>query len=186
MLSFLLAISDLADHDKILYVYNTYHTTLVKYARNILRGSSKTMDEEDAVQNMYVSLIKYIHNIKCWDDERQLKAYLLTMTLHECNRLQKKSFDYENMDDFENVLVSDEDFVRAVNNSDDYQRVVRLISEMEEKYSIPMHLRWVEELDVKTIAQRLELPVKTVYTRLERGKLILMKLLEKEGDHAAS
>lgn len=186
MLSFLLAISDLADHDKILYVYNTYHTTLVKYARNILRGSSKTMDEEDAVQNMYVNLIKYIHNIKCWDDEKQLKAYLLTMTLHECNRLQKKSFDYENMDDFENVLVSDEDFVCAVNNSDDYQRVVRLISEMEEKYSIPMHLRWGEELDVKMIAQRLELPVKTVYTRLERGKLILMKLLEKEGDHAAS
>ena len=186
MLSFLLAISDLADHDKIIHVYNTYHTTLLKYARNILRGSSQTLDEEDAVQNMYVNLIKYIQSIKCWDDEDQLKAYLLTMTLHECTRLQKKSVDHEDVDDYENVLVSDEDFVNKVNEEDNYQRLVQLILSMEEKYSIPMHLRWVEELDVKMIAQRLDLPVKTVYTRLERGKLILMKLLEKEGDYAVS
>ena len=186
MLSFLLAISDLADHDKIIYVYNTYHTTLLKYARNILRGSSQVLNEEDAVQNVYVNLIKYIRNIKCWGDEDQLKAYLLTMTLHECTRLLKKSVDHEDVDDYQNVLVLDEDFVNRVNEEDNYQRLLQLILSMEEKYSIPMHLRWVEELDVKMIAQRLDLPVKTVYTRLERGKLILMKLLEKEGDYAVS
>ena len=186
MLSFLLAISDLADHDKILHVYNTYHTTLLKYARNLLRGSPQTLDEEDAVQNTYLNLIKYIRSIKCWDDEDQLKAYLLTMTLHECDRLLKKSIDCDDVDDYENMLVSDEDFANKVNEEEDYQRLVQLIMDMDEKYSVPMHLYWVEELDVKSIAQRLDLPAKTVYTRLERGKLILMKLLEKEGDHAAS
>lgn len=185
MLSFLLAISDLADHDKIIHVYNTYHTTLLKYARNILRGSSQTLNEEDAVQNMYVNLIKYIQNIKCWDDENQLYAYLLTMTSHECLRLLKKSSDYENVDDYENVLVSDENFISKVNEEDDYRRLVQLILDIDVTYSIPMYLHWVEELDVKSIAQQLNMPVKTVYTRMERGKLILMKLLEKEGDHAA-
>ena len=89
MLSFLLSLADLEDHDKITYIYNTYHTSLLKYARNILRGSSQTLDEEDAVQNMYVSLIKYIKSIKCWDDEKQLRAYLLKMTQHECKRKAK-------------------------------------------------------------------------------------------------
>lgn len=184
MLSFLLAISDLDDHDKIIHIYNTYHTSLLKYARNLLRGSSQTLDEEDAVQNMYVSLIKYIKTIKCWDDEKQLRAYLLTMIQHECLRLQKKAVYHEDLGEYENVLVSDEDFIRTINDVDDYQRLVRMISGIEAKYSVPMHLYWVEELDVKEIAQRLELPVKTVYTRLNRGKLILLKLLEQEDVYA--
>ena len=106
------------------------------------------------------------------------------MTQHECLRLQKKAVYHEDVDEYENVLVSDVDFVKQTNEMDDYQRLVQTISEMEEKYSVPMYLYWVEELEVKEIAKRLDLPAKTVYTRLNRGKLILLKLLEKEDTYA--
>ena len=185
MLSFLLALSDLEDHDKITHIYTTYQKELLKYARNILRDSNKTFDEEDAVQNMYVSLIKYIKCIKFWDDEKQLHAYLLKMTLHECRKLQGRLVYHEDLNEYENILVSDDDFLIRINEIEEYQKIVEQIARMDEKYSIPMHLYWVNEMDVKEIAERMELPVKTIYTRLNRGKIILLKALDMEGDYAA-
>lgn len=186
MLSFLLLLADLEDHEKIEYVYTTYHRELLKYARNILKPSQSGLDEEDAVQNMYVSLIQYVKTIRCWHDERQLHAYLLKMTFYECMRLQKKAVYHEDLQEYENVLVSDADFIAKVNEEEDYRRLVQKILDLDEKYSIPMHLYWVEELDIKEISKRLDMPVKTVYTRLNRGKMILMKLLEREAEHATT
>jgi DNA-directed RNA polymerase specialized sigma24 family protein len=51
---------------------------------------------------------------------------------------------------------------------------------LDDRYRIPLYLRWVEELPVKAIARMMDLPPKTVYTNLSRGKAILIKMLEED------
>lgn len=186
MLYFLLAISDQSDHDKIIYIYNTFHTKMLKYARAALNGENRTFNEEDAVQNVYLGIILYSKSIKCWDDEKQLYAYLLRSLSHECLHVREGATYVADIDEYAYTLVSDEDIVAKVNETENYNRLVAKIMELDERYSIPMHLYWVEELEVKDIAKRLNLPNKTIYTRLERGKYMLMKLLEKEDAHEGS
>ena len=72
--------------------------------------------------------------------------------------------------------------MQTVNQVDEYRRVVDTIAQLDDRYSIPLYMRWVEELSVKEIARRLDIPVKTVYTNLERGKYLLAKALGKELD----
>ena len=62
-----------------------------------------------------------------------------------------------------------------------YETVVEQIKQLDEKYSITMLLYYCEEMDVKTISKIMGIAEKTVYTRLERGKRLLLDKLSQEG-----
>ena len=61
-----------------------------------------------------------------------------------------------------------------------YEHVVEKIKQLDEKYSITLLLYYGEEMDVKKISELMEIAEKTVYTRLERGKRLLLEDLSKE------
>lgn len=182
MFTFVLSLAELNDDDKILHIHDHYYQEMLKVARFILKDASKTLDEEDAVQNAFCKLQEYAHNIPSLNHEKQLRAYVLVTVKNESYKLLKNAVYYEDIGEYSNTLISDEDFVQTVNRVDEYQRVVDAIAQLDDKYSIPLYMRWVDELSVKEIARRLDIPVKTVYTHLERGKYLLAKVLGKELD----
>ena len=61
-----------------------------------------------------------------------------------------------------------------------YDEVVEAISWLDEKYSIPLSLRYAENMDVKEISKLLGIAEKTVYTRLDRAKKLLIEKLNGE------
>lgn len=180
MLTFLLSLPDGDDYDIIRYMYVTYGQEFLRYAKGIMGGVNRTYNEEDAVQNMFMNVVKYIKSIPCIGDERELRAYMFSSLNHECHRLMKDSTEYEDIDDHAYYLTSDEDFITAVNEEEDYNRVVSTLNQLDDIYRNLMVMRWVQEIPIKKIAQITGLPVKTVYTRLSRGKALYMQLLEEE------
>lgn len=59
-----------------------------------------------------------------------------------------------------------------------YKKVIKAISEMDEIYSITLMYVFIEEKSVKEIASLMGISPKTVYTRLERGRKILLSSLK--------
>lgn len=180
MLIFLLALTDTDTHDRILHIYHHYHQDMLRYAAGLLERTSGAYDAEDVVQNTYVSVYQYIRNIDFWEDERRLRRYLLSCVRHEAVKLQKSAPWCEELDTHVNVLLSDDDFVRKINEAEDYRRLVESIRRLHDRYGHLMYLHWVDELSVHEIAARMEMKPTTVYKDLERGKLMLIKALEGE------
>ena len=120
-------------------------------------------------------------NIDFWDDAPRLRRYLLTCVRNEIVKLQSKAVYWEDIDLHVNTLVSDDDFIHAVDEEEDYHRLVASIRKLPERYGHMMYLRWVEGMTVKQIAERTEMQTATVYKTLERGKLLLLKQLREDG-----
>ena len=181
MLLFLLALADPEDHERITDIYYRYHEDMMRYARGRLSRTTGAYDAEDAVQNAFLSVQIYIHNIDFWDDAPRLRRYLLSCVRNEIVKLQSKAVYCEDIDLHVNALVSDDDFINAVDEEEDYHRLVDSIRKLPERYGHLMYLRWVEGMTVKEIAERTEIQTATVYKTLERGKLLLLKQLREDG-----
>ena len=63
-----------------------------------------------------------------------------------------------------------------------YAQVVKTIEHMDEKYSSTLYLVFVEEKTPLSVAEEMGISVKTVYTRLSRGKQLLIDSIKGEKD----
>ena len=82
MLQFLLTLSDESNHGKIEHIYHTYHDYMMRYAISRLQTAGRTnfgYDAEDAVQNAFMKITKYIDKIDFTRGERDVKNYVLTI-----------------------------------------------------------------------------------------------------------
>ena len=176
MLQFLLTISDESNHDKIKRIYNTYHEKMMRYAiaKFISLGSNNALyNAEDAVQSTFIKIIKYISNIDFSRGEREVKNYVFTILTNEIFIFLKKN--EENIENFEEFCFEDEyNLIANLNIRENYNEVVEAIGELDEKYSTTLFLVFCKEMTVNEIAEMMGISAKTVYTRLARGKKLLL------------
>ena len=177
MLAFVLSIADTDDKHHLLHIYHSYHRELLAVAASVL-GADRRSEAEDAVQNAYLNLHKYRHRLDACADDDRLHAYAVTVVKNEARRLLVSRHVSEDIDEYSNILISDDDFVRRIEQTEQYEHLVCCIMRLDDRYRIPLYLRYVEELPVKRIAHMINCPAKTVYTNLSRGKAILIKMLE--------
>ena len=71
-------------------------------------------------------------------------------------------------------------FIDGIQIKERYNEVVEAIKRLDDKYSDILYLVYFEGKTVKEIAALMGISAKTVYTRLERGRILLMESL-KEG-----
>ena len=180
MLSFLLTLTDESNHGKIEYIYNTYHDYMMKYAVSKLKSMGRTnfiYDAEDAVQNAFMKIAKYIYKIDFSRDEKDVKNYCFSILNNEiCNLLSDNKEIYELNQEF--------DFEKEYNIMDElvikenYEQVVKTIEHLDERYSSTLYFVFCQEHTVNEIAEMMGISVKTVYTRLARGKALLLDSLK--------
>lgn len=181
MLQFLLLISDESDHEKIKYLYDRYHNEMLKIAKYRLRMMglpNYEIDAEDAVQNAFLKITRYIKRINFSAPEKEIKAYIMTIIANETINVKA---DYSYFDDIDNYAdtLEDGDFFIHMKISERYNEVVDAIKMLDEKYGITLWYRFKEELSIKDISKLLGISEKTVYTRIERGKKLLLDLLKR-------
>ena len=179
MLNFLLSITDESDHSKIIYLYNTYHNDMIKLAKYRLKKSglpNYELDSEDVVQNAFVKISKYINSINFEVSEKELRAYILSIVANETNRLLKEHRYFDDIDAHE-ADISDESFFEKIEIQETYDIVIEQIKRMDEKYSITLLFYYCEEMSVKEIAGLMDISEKTVYSRLMRGKRLLLEFM---------
>lgn len=180
MLQFLLTISDEASHRKIENIYNTYHIQMMRYAISKFQSLGRTnflYDAEDAVQNAFIKITKYIDNIDFNREEKDVKNYVFSVLHNEINNLINN--DEENFEFFEEFCKEKEyNFIEELEIRENYDEIVKAIEKLDERYSITLFLVFCKEMTVNEIAEMMGIGTKTVYTRLARGKKLLLDSLK--------
>lgn len=182
MLLFLQAISDPRDHEKVESIYHQYRDRMLRLAGARLRQmgvSNAELDAEDVVQNAFVKIVRHIDKLDFSLGEGAVLGYVMKIVANEAASFAADRTECDSLDAYQNTL-TDRDFLEQLRVSERYDAVVEAIRRLDERYSITLSLRYVEEMSVKDIAALLGIAEKSVYTRIERGKKKLLQMLEGE------
>lgn len=134
------------------------------------------------MQSTYYKISKYIDK---FEDESRInrKAYVLTIVSNEVSKIVAGYVYWDDLDSCE-ALPDRDDFFRELRIRETYDEVVAAIRDMPEIYSATLMLHYCDEKSPKEIAEMMEVPEKTVYSRIRRGREMLLNKLkgvEKDG-----
>lgn len=137
--------------------------SMYRVALLILKSSH---DAEDACEDAVEITFRHLDSVR---DDGAIPAYLMRCTVNACHAISKKRKKEISHEDFEAILppVFDESPIWAY-----------LIG-LDEKYSVPIAMRFSEDMPIAQIAQALTLPQGTVSTRISRGLKLLKNQMER-------
>lgn len=169
---YLQAINDEDDKLKFKQIYCDYKDIMFKKAYSILKSKEFS---EDAVHNAFIKIIKYLPKIYEPQDEKT-KWYVVVVAENEAKKIynrEHKILQIE-LNDSESKVVLEDYFDDKIQ----VEQIKRMIEKLSTIYRVPLSLKYYNELSVKEIAAVLSLSTHAVYKRLERGKVLLLKLLK--------
>ena len=179
MLQFILSLTDDADRDKVEELYNKYHVCFMKCAVTKFKAMGRSnclYDAEDAVQNTCAKISKYFHNIDFSRGEKDVKNYCFSILNNEITNILKEN--QENYEFSEELCPGTEySFIDELETRDLYGNLFSAIKKLDTKYSTTLHLFINKGMSPNEIADLMEISPKTVYTRLARGKKLLLDSL---------
>lgn len=182
MLQFLLTLTDESNRTKVEDLYNTYHDFMIKYSVRKFsskRRSNPVLDAEDAVQNAFVKIVKYIDNIDFSREARDIKNYIFTMLNNEIANILDDNVEFLEFNE-EICHENEYNFIGKIDVKERYDEVLNAIRVLDEKYSSTLYLILHNEMTVNEVAEMMGIPAKTVYTRFARGKQLLLDSLKGE------
>ncbi len=182
MLQFLFTICDEQYHSRIEYIYKRFHKDMFRFARNrfiAMNSHNPELDAEDAVQRAFLRITKYIHNLRFPMHDNKLRCYAFSVVLHETMRICEENKKYY---DFREEFFEDDGYniIEDVDIQMMYEDVVKAIDDLDPVYSMTLLLKYERGMTPDQIAEQMDVPVKTVYTRLSRGKKLLRDALKGE------
>jgi RNA polymerase sigma-70 factor (ECF subfamily) len=135
-----------------------------RVARHILRSDA---DAEDAVSCAVEATWRHLAHIRSLDT---LPAYLMRCTVNAAHDELRRRRHTVPLEPLEAVLEAPE-----------HDRgIAGYVSHLDEKYRLPLLLKYDEELQEKEIALILRIPRGTVSSRISRGLEMLRRDMEKE------
>ncbi len=160
------------DEDAFRELFRRYHRRLYHYARGVL-GSSE--DAEEVTQDTFVRLFKFAHH---FDSRRKFATWFYTIAANQCrNRLRKRrdrgmrSLDAEDAPEVADT--KNPGPLEVYERSTVREMVDDAIEQLPPTYREVLHLRYLEGLAYKEIAQALDVSVSAVETRIFRAKGLL-------------
>lgn len=152
-------------------LFKTYYSSLVKFARNIIKNTEQA---EDITQDVF---------IKIWDKRQDLenitsfKAYLFMAVRNQCfNTLkvnERKNWLDDEPENYENYMTN---HVEANLNAKDLNgKIKEAIELLPEKCKLTFQLSRFENLSYKEIAETMNVSVKTVENQMGKALALLRK-----------
>ena len=147
-----------------------YGDRLFRIAFNICRNPA---DADDVVQDTF---IKYHSSKKEFDDETNLKAWLIRVTINRAKDITLSfwSKHKETREEYVETLVFEEP---------EDSRPFEAVMQLPQKYRIAIHLYYYEGYSVREIADILKKRENTVKSQLGRGRMLLKEMLKEEWDN---
>ena len=154
-------------------IVKSYQKQMLYVAQSILHN---LQDAEDAVQTALLRISRQVKSLP--ENEKALRAYVLTAAKHSAlNQLSARS-DYLDLDE---IIVADKhDLFETIVSSQEYERLLCAIKSLPSIYREVLMLRYVQQLETKEIAKLLDRPKNTVQKQILRAKYMLTKIYEME------
>lgn len=136
-----------------------------------------TADAEDVFQEVFIRLVRSLDKI---ENEAHLKHWLIRTTVNRCKSLfasasRRRELVVEELPDA--IDTSEE---ASVGNEPETP-ATDAVRNLPEKYRVPIHLFYFEELTIQEIAHVLDSTEGTVKSQLSRGRKMLGEALKEVG-----
>ena len=131
-------------------------------------------DAQDITQDVFLKYIKYTQAGNVFREEEHRKAWLLKVAVNTGNTFVKTAWARHR--------ASLTEVGEMAQNMEDKSEVYYAVMELPEKYRIPIHLFYFEELSIREIAGILKMSETAVKSRLHRAREMLKDKL-KEADY---
>ena len=179
MLYFYLSlINDGEDRSKFEILYYEYRERMYAAAFEILKNNE---DAEDAVHNAFVGIANNIASIDEPKSSRALSYVIKAAKNAALNIYNKRNrITFVKLED--NLKISDEDFFNSLCIKQDYESVVKAITELRDIYKIPMYYYYLHEMKIKDIAVLMNIKPSAVSVRINRGIKELINMLGDENN----
>lgn len=157
-----------------------YELKMTRYAKRFLFDGD---DAKDLVQEVF---IKAYVNIRSFDVTQRFSPWLYRIAHNAfVNALKKRQREKRNTSlfDFDVLfphLIAKETADGNINREEVKRMLDRSLEQLGPKYKEPLILYYFEEMDYRTIADVLHVPVSTVGVRLARGRTMLKKIMERQ------
>lgn len=158
------------DDNLIEEVVNVYSDMVYRIALNILCNVD---DADDMMQEVFLRLIRSKNKIK---SREHIKHWLIKVTIN-CSK-SKVTENYKK----HTVSISEisESYASCSNEIDE---TIGSVMKLPEKYKVPIHLYYYQQLTVDEISKILGITRSGVRSRLSRGRNMLKEILEKEDNN---
>ncbi len=175
--------TDMTNKEKFDVLYEKYYRYVYKIIFSILK-SHKHID--DAVQETFMKIWKNITVLDS-DDEEGCKAFISVVAkntaINKYNSDKKNASKIVEIDDEVLFAVVNDNSINPADiivNDDNVDYIYGKINELGEKYRDVMLLKYKYHHTPEEISKLTDINLKTVYTRLSRGKEMLKAILLKE------
>ncbi len=151
--------------------YDQYADMMYRIA---LSHMARREDAEDAVHDAF---IKYAEGAPRFSDSDHERAWLIRVTVNRCRDLlrRRRIRHYVTFDEIEELSAEDE--------AAPWSGVLATVAALPDKYKSVIGLYYLEGYSVDKCASILGLSESAVKMRLSRGRQMLKKTIEKEGNH---
>ena len=171
-------------------IENIYHTYL-----NLIYATAKKYfpDEslaQEAVQNTFINLMQHLEKNNPNLCSKQ-PGYFVNIVKNTCIDMIRKQKKVPSTTPFTSTNGEGEEYILEIEDTassidhrmiqeEAYQRILGHIRALDDQYKIPLQLKLLHHMTEKEIAEALDLPAKTVNSRIYRGRQILIKKLKEE------
>lgn len=141
-------------------ICRSHYPCLTKLAFSYLKNM---FDAQDIVQEVFIA---YIKTAPAFESEEHERAWLLRVTINKCkNHLKHQKF------------VSQGEPVHFEQPQTEHIEILSAVMSLPEKYRVPIHLYYYEDMSIAEIAELLHEKATTVGTRLARARTMLKDII---------
>lgn len=149
---------------------------LILSSERQLYATAKTIlsDDQDCDDAIQESIVKAFSKIDTLKKDRYAKTWLMRILINECYNIARRINVNEPLDEgyAENM--------KQPKENRDYSELYRAVNELKEELRIPVILYYMEEFNIREIAQILEISEGAVQKRLVRARKTLKKKIQLE------
>ena len=175
---FLLMIETEEDRRKFITLYQEYEHFMLWAAREIVEDNYTA---EDIAHDVFEKIAKRMERVS-EPISKRTKRYLYVMTRNKAidhMRKEHRRSHIESSMSLDEVELGGEQEMPSLRELGDETIIMEALDRLPDDYKNLFLLKYVECMDNKEIAKMLEMKEGTIRQRLSRGKVMLMKELEK-------
>ncbi len=168
---YLSSITDKNDEEKFAEIYRYYKDKMFRIAKNILKDDFLS---EDAVHNTF---IKVINNMKMIEDVKSIKTKSLIVTMTKNSSIdlyRSRNSERNDLYDEDLEIADNENIEESIISNIEYEAIVNEILLLPEKQRQLLFLKFVNELDIKSVAEVMNMSYSATQKGLQRARAKLI------------
>lgn len=159
-------------------IIERYREKLFFYIMRFVKNEDET---KDVLQNVFVKALKNVDSFEC---ERKFSSWVYRIAHNEAvnwvTRKNKKTVSIDDLDVKDSNFLASDEFSASMEKwfNLELKEVMReAIKKLPESYAEVIHLRYIEDMSYKEIAEILDKPVSSVGTLVRRAKKKLLEIV---------